>query len=148
MSAFRALPIAASLLALATGAAAQIPGKEEPRLGMGMQPVMDRGVFAHAILNELEGRFNGGNPEFRWEGQGWVGTDYDKLWIKSEGTLQSNGTLDDGQQQFLYARAITTFSIFRAGCAAISIHVQPVIGPPSAFRASPPTFSMSRSPGT
>ena len=115
MSAFRALPIAASLLALATGAAAQIPGKEEPRLGMGMQPVMDRGIFAHAILNELEGRFNGGNPEFRWEGQGWVGTDYDKLWIKSEGTLQSNGTLDDGQQQFLYARAITTFFDLQGG---------------------------------
>jgi uncharacterized protein involved in copper resistance len=37
------------------------------------------------------------------KGQGWVGTDYDKLWIKSEGTLQGNGTLDDGQHQFLYA---------------------------------------------
>ena len=114
MSAFRALPIAVSLLALATGAAAQIPGKEEPRLGMGMQPVMDRGIFAHAILNELEGRFNGGNPEFRWEGQGWVGTDYDKLWIKSEGTVQ-NGRVVDGQEEFLYSRAITTYFDLQGG---------------------------------
>jgi copper resistance protein B len=80
-----------------------------------VQPVMDRGIFAHAIFNELEGRFNGSNTEFRWEGQGWVGTDYDKLWIKSEGTLQSNGTLDDGQQQFLYGRAVTTYFDLQGG---------------------------------
>jgi copper resistance protein B len=80
----------------------------------GTQPVMDRGIFAHAIFNELEGRINGANTEFRWEGQGWVGTDYDKLWIKSEGTL-SKGALDDGQQQFLYSRAITTYFDLQGG---------------------------------
>jgi copper resistance protein B len=80
-----------------------------------VQPVMDRGIFAHAIFNQLEGRFNGSNTEFRWDGQGWVGTDYDKLWIKSEGTLQSNGTLDDGQQQFLYSRAATTYFALQGG---------------------------------
>jgi copper resistance protein B len=79
------------------------------------QPVMDRPILAHAIFNELEGRWNGTNTEFRWDGQGWVGTDYDKLWIKSEGTLQSNGTLDDGQQQFLYDRAITTYFDVQGG---------------------------------
>jgi copper resistance protein B len=115
MSTFRTLALAAGFIAYEAAAAAQTPGKEEPTLGMDMQPVMDRGIFAHAILNEFEGRFNGSNPEFRWDGQGWVGTDYDKLWIKSEGTLQSNGTLDDGQQQFLYSRAITTYFDLQGG---------------------------------
>src|SRR5215831_11556953 len=73
------------------------------------QPVMDQEIFAHAILNENEGRFNGDNTQYRWDGEGWVGTDYNKLWIKSEGTVQSSGTVDDGQQQFLYSRAITTY---------------------------------------
>jgi FtsP/CotA-like multicopper oxidase with cupredoxin domain len=27
-------------------------------------------------LARLEGRWNGSNTEFRWDGQGWVGTDY------------------------------------------------------------------------
>jgi copper resistance protein B len=110
MSAYRIIPSAAALVAFASAAAAQTPAaKDEPTLSMEpTPPVMDRGIFAHAIFNELEGRFNGSNTEFRWDGQGWVGTDYDKLWIKSEGTLQSNGTLDDGQQQFLYSRAVTT----------------------------------------
>jgi copper resistance protein B len=109
----RILPLAAALVALATAAAAQTPpAKDQPapglELGSAVQPVMDREVVAHLLFNELEGRFNGSNAEFRWEGQGWVGTDYDKLWIKSEGALQGNGTLDDGQHQFLYSRAITT----------------------------------------
>jgi len=80
-----------------------------------IQPVMDRPILAHVIFNQLEGRWNGTNTEFRWDGQGWVGTDYDKLWIKSEGTLQSNGTLDDGQQQSLYDRAITTYFDLQGG---------------------------------
>ena len=72
------------------------------------------GITAHVLFDQLEGRFNGANPEFRWDGQGWVGTDFDKLWIKSEGTF-SNGTLDDGQQQFLYDRAITTYFDLQGG---------------------------------
>jgi copper resistance protein B len=117
MSVYRINPSAAALVAFASAAAAQTPAaKDEPILSMEpVRPVMDQGIFAHAIFNELEGRFNGGNTEFRWEGQGWVGTDYDKLWIKSEGTLQSNGTLDDGQQQFLYGRAVTTYFDLQGG---------------------------------
>ncbi|HJU19212.1 MAG TPA: copper resistance protein B [Stellaceae bacterium] len=119
MSALRTGSLAAALLAFATAAAAQIPAaKDQPTLGIepgAEQPVMDRGIFAHAILNELEGRFNGTNPEFRWEGQGWIGTDYNKLWIKSEGTLQSNGTLEDGRHEFLYDRAVTTYFDLQGG---------------------------------
>jgi copper resistance protein B len=69
------------LSAPTTAAPAQTPAHTEapaPVLEFGtMQPVMDRGIFAHVIFNELEGRVNGANAEFRWEGQGWVGTDYD-----------------------------------------------------------------------
>jgi len=112
MSASRIIPLAALLVALAVPAAAQTPVvTTNPGPGMeagAMPPVMDQGIFAHAIFNQLEGRWNGSNTEFRWQGQGWAGTDYDKLWIKSEGTV-SQGAVDDGQQQFLYSRAITTY---------------------------------------
>jgi copper resistance protein B len=116
----RILPFAAALVAVATAAVAQTPpATDQPAPGMelggAVQPVTDREILAHLLFNELEGRFNGSNTEFRWEGQGWVGTDYDKLWIKSEGTLQGNGTVDDGQQQFLYSRAITTYFDLQGG---------------------------------
>jgi copper resistance protein B len=104
--------------AFAAPAAAETPAANaEPALGMepaAMQPVMDQGIFAHAIFNQLEGRWSGSNPEFRWDGQGWIGTDYDKLWIKSEGTF-NKGALDDGQQQFLYSRAVTTYFDLQGG---------------------------------
>jgi copper resistance protein B len=114
----RIIPIAAVLIALAAPAAAQSPAATiEPGLGIepgAMQPVMDQAIFAHAIFNQLEGRWNGSNTQFRWDGQGWAGSDYDKLWIKSEGTL-SNGALEDSQQQFLYSRAITTYFDLQGG---------------------------------
>ena len=112
----RIIPPAAALVAIASAAAAQIPAATgESTLGVEtMQPVMDRPILAHAIFNQLEGRFNGSNTEFRWDGQGWVGTDYQKLWIKSEGTF-SNDALEDGQQQFLYDRAVTTYFDLQGG---------------------------------
>ena len=108
-----------AVFGLAAAAAAQTPAitAQPPVPGdreFG-QPVMDRGIFAHAILNENEGRWNGTNTEYRWDGEGWIGTDYDKLWIKSEGTLQSNGTLEGGEHQFLYSRAVTTYFDLQGG---------------------------------
>jgi hypothetical protein len=77
MSALRISLLAAALALLAIAAAAQTPpapNEPQPIPGMeaggAMQPVMDRSILAHAIFNELEGRFGGGNREFRWEGQG------------------------------------------------------------------------------
>ena len=122
MSAFRIVPLAAAFALLALAAAAQTPAApDQPGLMTGMepggavQPVMDQSIFAHLLFNELEGRFGGSNPEFRWEGQGWIGTDYGKLWIKSEGTLQGNGSLGDGLHEFLYDRAITTYFDLQVG---------------------------------
>jgi copper resistance protein B len=122
MSALRISPLATALALLATAAAAQTPAASDPphtmpgmEAGGAVQPVMDQPVLAHVLFNQLEGRFGGSNPEFRWEGQGWVGSDYDKLWIKSEGTLQGNGTLDDGQHQFLYDRAVSTYFDLQGG---------------------------------
>jgi copper resistance protein B len=79
-----------------------------------MQPIMDQGIFAHAILNQNEGRINGTDTHYRWSGQGWVGTDYDKLRIKSEGTVKG-GRVEDGQDEFLYSRAITTYFDLQGG---------------------------------
>jgi copper resistance protein B len=122
MSTARILILAIVLAGTANAATAQTPAATaQPGALPGMppggdvQPVYDQEIFAHGMFSQLEGRWNGSNTQFRWEGQGWVGTDLDKLWIKSEGTLLSNGTLDDGQHQFLYSRAITTFFDLQGG---------------------------------
>lgn len=79
-------------------------------------PVDDRMILFHGFLDQFETRIGGGGqPEFRWDGQGWIGTDYDKLWIKTEGLVRKDGSLDDGRHQFLYSRAITTYFDLQAG---------------------------------
>src|SRR5262249_2479722 len=68
MSALRINPLAAALIAWAPPAWAQAPAtKDQLTAGMdsgAMPPVMDQGIYAHAIFNQLEGRWNGSNPEF------------------------------------------------------------------------------------
>lgn len=122
MSAFRTLSLAAALVIFAGPATAQSPTASTAMPGMeagaAMPPVMDRGVFAHVLLDQFEGRTDGSRTDFRWDGQGWLGTDYDKLWIKSEGFVRSDGKVDDGRHEFLYDRAITTYFDLQGGLRA------------------------------
>lgn len=76
-------------------------------------PVDDHHVFYHVLLNQLEGRF-GDTSSFRWSGEGWLGTDEDRVWLRTEGRL-TNGEVDDGQQELLYSRAISTYFNAQAG---------------------------------
>ena len=111
-------------LVLAGAAAAQMspdhtPADHTPMPGMGeagmMAPVMDREIFGHALLDRFEGRSDGRSPELHWSGQAWLGTDYDKLWIKSEGFRRRDGEVEDGRHEFLYDRALTTYFDLQAG---------------------------------
>jgi copper resistance protein B len=104
-----ALCAAAMLAGFTSGARAQqTPAADQPA-PHSMPKMLDEAIFAHLLLDQLEGRFgfNEGNS-FRWEAEGWIGTDVNRLWLLSEGRL-SNNELDDGIQQLFYGRAITTY---------------------------------------
>ena len=75
------------------------------------QPVKDNRILTYVTSDELEGRTSSSNTSFRWEGEGWIGTDFNKLWIKSEGTV-TNGVTSDGDQEFLYDRPIPHMRYF------------------------------------
>jgi copper resistance protein B len=83
--------------------------------GTMISPVMDNEIFTHAILDQFEGRIGGGQNAFRWEGQAWIGTDYNKLWLKSEGFARGKGGVEDGRHEFLYDRALSTYVDLQAG---------------------------------
>jgi copper resistance protein B len=110
---------AGAIVGLASAAAAQVPATQGQPVPAGDhemgQPVMDRMIFVHGILDQFEGRTDGRSPDFRWSGEGWAGTDYDKFWVKTEGFRRTNGTVDDGKHEFLYDRAITTYFDVQAG---------------------------------
>jgi copper resistance protein B len=78
------------------------------------EPVDDDRVFVHALLDEFEGRFGSADIPFRWDGEAWLGTDTDRLWLKSEG-FAVDGRLQDGEHELLYARAISSYFDLQAG---------------------------------
>ena len=76
-------------------------------------PVADERVYTHVLFEQFEGRLDT-DSSFRWQGEGWVGTDMNRLWLRSEGEL-TNGNLEDGQQEVLYDRPISSFFDVQGG---------------------------------
>ncbi|GBQ27945.1 copper resistance protein B [Gluconacetobacter azotocaptans] len=81
----------------------------------GMPPVMDHNAYLHALLDEFEARYGADGGQFRYDGQAWYGTDYDKLWLKSEGTVGTDGRFGDGDHEVLYDRAISRYFDVQTG---------------------------------
>lgn len=95
----RAALVLAALLAAAPGFAAD---------------KMHGGQTFHYAEFELDYARDGGQGLLNWEGQGWIGTDMDKFWIKSEGE-RSGQELEQAEVQFLYGRNVWQFFDFQAG---------------------------------
>jgi copper resistance protein B len=87
--------------------------RAEAPTGTGFQdfgmPVMDNQIYSHLLFDQLEGRTNGPDTELRWDGEGWAGTDFNRLWIKSEGFYNERGKVEDGDHELLYDRPITSY---------------------------------------
>jgi len=81
-----------------------------PDLGPAM---MDNHVVAHVLLDQFEGRTNGPVNQLRWDGEGWIGTDMNRFWIKSEG-FSDNTSISDGDHEALYDRPIPRMRYFDA----------------------------------
>ena len=74
----------------------------------GMDTDMNDAGLQHRIwLENLEGVF-GTNNGVAWDGQGWLGGDFDKLWVKSEGVILG-GKTQDSKVEALWAHAILPF---------------------------------------
>lgn len=80
-------------------------------------PVHDNLRFTFIRAEQLETRFQDSGPNLaRWEVQGWHGTDYNKLWIKSEGEQSMEGASEgDTELQALYSRLVAPFWDFQVG---------------------------------
>ena len=64
----------------------------------------------------LETDYGGGQngPVASWDFDGWIGTDENKLWLKSEGE-NSDSTLEQAEFWALYSRNVATFWDLQAG---------------------------------
>ncbi len=70
-------------------------------------------IFPYAALDADIGDHDG-EAVFNWDGHGWLGGDFQKLWVKTEGEW-TGGELEEAEFQVLYGRMIATFWDFQAG---------------------------------
>ncbi|MEW6353546.1 MAG: copper resistance protein B [Pseudomonadota bacterium] len=87
------------------------------------EPVEDNPVLGLLLVDQLEYRSNDGPDTLDWDAQGWIGTDYNKLWLKTEGKDRRSG--DNGGEwevQALYSRLVAPFWDFQAGLRYDSLY--------------------------
>lgn len=103
----------AVVLLLSAGSIQQVSAQMSmPSPGM-KDSMMESPLLAHARLDQFEGRSSGSKSEFRWDGEGWIGTDMNKLWVKSEG-FSDDSMVRDGDHEALYDRPISRLRYFDA----------------------------------
>ncbi len=90
------------------------PGKAAGNFGT--LPVQDDGIFATLVFDRFEHRFQDGPDMALWDLTGWVGEDYNKLYIESEGTADTEkGGVEEAELELLYGRNIASFWDLQAG---------------------------------
>jgi copper resistance protein B len=75
--------------------------------------MMGKEVFAHILLDQFEGRTGASGSQLRWDGEGWIGTDMNRIWLKSEG-FSDKARVSDGDHEALYDRPIPRMRYFDA----------------------------------
>lgn len=78
-------------------------------------PVHDDPIIPFVLLERLEYRAQREANVRTWDVQGWIGSDYNKLWIKSEGAQKVGGRTEGAEAQALYARLLSPFWYLQTG---------------------------------
>ena len=71
--------------------------------------------YGALLLDQLEYRMQDGDDVLAWNGQGWYGSDYNKLWVTSEGEKVASGELEQAEVQVLYSRLLGYFWDLQGG---------------------------------
>ena len=84
-------------------------------------PVEDSPIRGYFLLDQFEHtttRYTGGSKggdALRFNTLGWIGGDYNRLWIYTEGAKPYSGKLEDADLQLLYGRLVAPFWDLQAG---------------------------------
>lgn len=70
---------------------------------------MDDRIFTFFQAEKLEYRLGDGDDSLHWDAQGWIGDDYNKVWLKTEGEKVFDGDLEEAEVQLLYSRIVHPF---------------------------------------
>ncbi len=74
----------------------------------------DDPLLLTVILDQLETRDVAGDNTLSWDGEGWLGKDLHKIWLKTDGE-RTAGNTNEAELQFLYSKAIARYWDFQVG---------------------------------
>ncbi len=80
----------------------------------GGHPAHDNTLQHYVLFNRLETWDADPGTGLAWEGQGWLGTDLNRVWLRSEGE-RSDGHTEAADLEVLYGRSIATWWDLVAG---------------------------------
>ncbi|WP_242112716.1 copper resistance protein B [Luteimonas aquatica] len=79
-----------------------------------MHAMHDNGLHSYVLFNRLETWDADPGRGLGWEAQGWIGTDLDRLWLRSEGE-RSDGHTESADLEVLYGRSVAPWWDLVAG---------------------------------
>lgn len=79
------------------------------------EPVHDSETYWFILVDQLEYRGNDRENLFYWDIVSWVGGDYERLWLKSEGDVGVGDGNGEGELQLLYGKLIAPFWDLQVG---------------------------------
>lgn len=79
------------------------------------EPTDEPTLRTYFEADQFEYRAGNGEDTFSWEAQGWIGGDYDKVWVKSQGEDVVNGGMANAEMQILYSRTVAAFWDLQVG---------------------------------
>ena len=77
-------------------------------------PVHDNSIQHYVVFDRLEAWDADPGTGLEWEGQGWIGTDLNRLWLRSEGE-HVDGRTESANLEVLYGRSISRWWDLVAG---------------------------------
>lgn len=86
-----------------------------------ISPVEDSPIRSFVLIDQLEhstnrfARGSNGEDALRFNSSAWIGGDYNRLWLYTEGRKPENGKLEDLDVQVLYGRLVDPFWDLQVG---------------------------------
>lgn len=116
------------LLPLLAAISAPALAQEDPPHPDWPMPMHTNPPTGYLAFNQNEWRVGDGDQRYHWDTEAWYGTSLDRLWFKSEGSLDTgSGELEDTEIQALYGHAVSSYFDLQIG-ARYDIRPQPSRG--------------------
>ena len=77
--------------------------------------IMDDQIYSLVLFDQLEYRRTGDANPVGWEMRAWVGGDFTRIWVKSEGDVATVGGEGHAEAQLLYSRLYSPFWEWQVG---------------------------------